>query len=476
MRSRWIEWAYLVSDGLAAGFAWAAFYVFRKLYLEREAGNWHEWIDDRNFIYGVLLLPIAWLLFYAVWDSYRRSVYRMFRLGELLRTLVTSILGCLGLFFLLVLDDMRYYADTGYRSYYYAFWALLLLHFGTTAFFRMLWLSIARWQIRHGKVRFRTLLVGARDMALEVFQDSNPAQTGYQWRGFLTVGDKGNNPQLAALLPCLGKANDLDKAIEEQQIEEVILAFEKSERRHLNNLLHTLEKHRHRLVIKVAPDMYDILLGKAQMQHPYGTALVEIEPHLIPTWFRFIKRSIDIIGSGLFLLLFAPVYAFVAWRVRRSSPGTIFYRQERMGRYGKPFMIYKFRSMYTDAEKSGPKLSTDNDDRCTPWGRTMRKYRLDEIPQFWNVLKGDMSLVGPRPERRFYLDQIAEKAPHVYQLLKVRPGITSWGQVKFGYASSVDEMVQRLKYDILYIESISLILDIKILLYTVLVIIQGRGK
>src|SRR5690606_26816587 len=163
-------------------------------------------------------------------------------------------------------------------------------------------------------------------------------------------------------------------------------------------------------------------------------------------------------------------------RVKWSSPGPIFYRQERIGLNGKPFHLVKFRSMYLDAEKDGPQLASDNDPRITPIGHFMRKYRLDELPNFWNVLKGDLSLVGPRPERQFFINQIVEQEPHYRQLLKVRPGITSWGQVKYGYASNVDEMLQRLKFDILYIENMSLLLDLKIMFYTVLVLVQGKGK
>ena len=162
--------------------------------------------------------------------------------------------------------------------------------------------------------------------------------------------------------------------------------------------------------------------------------------------------------------------------IKLTSKGPVFYSHERIGLHGKPFTMHKFRSMYQDAETNGPQLSSENDPRITPLGRFMRQVRLDEIPQFWNVLIGDMSLVGYRPERQYYIDQIMKEAPHYRLLFKIKPGITSWGQVKFGYAENVKEMIQRLKYDILYLENMSLATDFKIMIYTILIVMLGRGK
>jgi exopolysaccharide biosynthesis polyprenyl glycosylphosphotransferase len=222
--------------------------------------------------------------------------------------------------------------------------------------------------------------------------------------------------------------------------------------------------------------MYDILTGMVKMSSIIGTPLIEISHDLMPAWEENLKRLIDIMVSFIMLILLIPVYLFLAIGVLLSSKGPIFYSHERIGRYGKPFTIYKFRSMFSNAEANGPALSSSNDSRITGFGKFMRKMRLDELPQFYNVLIGDMSLVGPRPERQHFIDQIIKKAPHFNHLQKVRPGITSWGQVKFGYASNVDEMIERLKFDILYIENMSLLVDLKILIYTIKIVLNASGK
>ena len=173
--------------------------------------------------------------------------------------------------------------------------------------------------------------------------------------------------------------------------------------------------------------MYDILSGSVKMSNVLGAVLIEIYPDLMPRWQKIVKRGMDIAVSLIGILLLWPLYVFIALKVKMSSKGPIFYYQERIGLHNKPFHIYKFRSMYTDAELNGPALSSENDERITPWGRIMRKWRFDELPQVFNILKGEMSLVGPRPERQFYIDQITKLAPSYKHLSKVKPGLTSWG-------------------------------------------------
>ena len=279
---------------------------------------------------------------------------------------------------------------------------------------------------------------------------------------------------MSKFLPQLGHLSQLEQIIDEHKIEEVIVAVDSSEHHLLENILTRLCYRP--VVVKVLPDYYDILSGSVKTSNVYDAVLIHIHPDLMPDWQRVCKRVIDILFSATALILLSPFLLFTALMVKMSSKGPIIYKQQRIGLFGRPFYILKFRSMFVDAEIDGPALSSKTDARITNWGRFMRKWRIDELPQFINIVKGDMSLVGPRPERKHYIDIISTAHAHYKYLHKVKPGLTSWGMVQFGYAENVDEMVERMRYDLLYIENCSIALDIKIILYTFIVIFQGRGK
>jgi exopolysaccharide biosynthesis polyprenyl glycosylphosphotransferase len=459
---------YLLFDVVAALIVWVLFYVYRRMTNDMVlSGAEHYFVPNYALLPSVFSFPIVALFVHYLTGIYNTKV-RHSRLVELFSTLVGTFFISLAIYFGMLVDDIV----VSYTFYYRSFLILWGMFFGVTYLFRIEQTQMMLLRLRRGVISNDVLVVGTGDMARKVTDIivRNSSRTGQRILGYVAVRDR----VVVDRELVLGRLDELEHHVREYSVKEVIIAVDNMD----NDMIFDIAN---RLIVcgvevKFAPRLFEVVTGHVSLTDVESEPLVDITSSRMPAWQQSVKRVFDVSVSLVCMIILLPVYAYVAVRVKLGSKGPIFYSQERIGYEGRPFKIHKFRTMYVDAERMGPQLSQVNDPRITPFGHVMRKYRLDELPQFWNILRGDMSIVGPRPERRYYIEQIEKIAPYYCLVYKVKPGLLSWGPIKIGYSDTVEKMVERLRYDIIYMDNMTLQTDIKILFYSVGVILKGKGQ
>jgi len=444
-------------------------------YFLRVRSGWVTYPIEPELFLPMLVIYVYWLLLFAFFGLHR-SWYAQSRLDELVTFFRTTAAGVLVLFFLIFIDDVSTSPQPGTRILIVAYWLLL---FGFVSLGRLIIRAVQKRLLEAGIGARNTLIVGwslkARELCDMVLK--YPA-LGYKVVGFVEAGKtKGGKRQRRLeykTIPLVGSSDHLSSLIEKHDVREVLVGLDSYEHDKLIYIIN--ECNGHEVGLKMMADLYDIVSGQARISSIYGAPLIEVTPEIMKPWEESLKRLVDVVVSLLILVVGLPFWLIVAAIIKFDSPGPVLYKQDRVGRSSRNFGIFKFRSMYTDAErKSGPVWAARRDPRVTGVGKIIRRLHIDEVPQFINVLLGDMSLVGPRPERAFFVEKLAEELPLYKRRLKVRPGITGWAQVKHKYDESIEDVKVKLKYDLFYIENMSWRMDLKILFNTFYVMIMGKG-
>jgi len=458
----------LVSDFLTISSAFVTYY-----FLRIRSGLFDYAIEPEMWA-PMIVIYAYWLLWFAFFGLYRHW-YAQSRLDEVMTLFRTTAVGTLVLFFLVLIDDQSSSSSTSARELILAYWFMLFLF---VSFGRLSIRALQKRLLEAGIGSRNTLIVGWSPKARELCDmvQKYPA-LGYRLIGFVQPGKSGGKRRKSLeyrSIPVLGTLDALPRLLAERQVREVLIGLDSTEHDRLLEIVRYCDGRE--VGMKIIPDLYDIVSGQARISSIYGFPLIEMNPIIMKPWEEAMKRFIDILASTSVLLAGLPLWILVAIAVKLDSSGPVFYRQERVGRNGRIFSMVKFRSMKADAEKtSGPKWAEKNDPRVTRMGRIMRRLHIDEVPQFINVLVGDMSLVGPRPERPYFVEQLELELPLYRRRLKVRPGITGWAQIKYQYDQSVEDVKTKLKYDLFYIENMSWRMDLKILFNTLYVTLRGKG-
>ena len=341
---------------------------------------------------------------------------------------------------------------------------------------RIIFRTFQKYLLRKGYGRSNAVIVGFNSRGLETAKqiiDHN--NLGYDIIGFVQAIDDKDINQFNSTIPILGDENQLKDIILNNKVSEIVLALEKLQHNRMMEVI--THANGSPVSIKIVPDMYEVISGLARTEQIYGVPLIKVNPNLSTFYNKYLKRVLDLIIAIPCLMIFSPFWLIISIIIKLDSSGPVLYKQKRIGENNTTFTIRKFRSMFYDAEKdSGPVWVADEDPRITRAGAWLRRFRLDEIPQLVNVIKGQMSIVGPRPERPFFIDKLMQEFPFYYRRHKVRPGITGWSQIKQPYDRDIDDVRKKLKFDFYYIENLSFSLDVKILASTLWVMLSGKGR
>ncbi len=436
----------------------------------RVSTGWFMLITNPDFLIPIAVMYIYWLLIFFFVGMYR-AWFAASRFDELSTLFKASFVGIFVLFFVILYDDYLHQVPSQNRFMIFIYWGVFLT---CVSVGRLFVRSFQRRLLIRGIGRKNAVIIGFNPKANNIHNTINRYRAlGLDVVAYAAVKEKNVGKEHNGV-KVEGIVDDLENIIERFEVKEVIIALEKHEDDIMLNVINISDNKNVR--IKIVPDLYDIIGGQTRTSQIYGYPLIDIMPQLMPEWEKKMKRILDIIVSFIILIITSPVTIITSIAIKFDTPGPVFYSQERSGMNGRVFKMVKFRSMRQDAEKlSGPVWSSKNDPRITRVGRFIRKVRIDEIPQMINVLKGEMSLVGPRPERPYFVEKLSEDIPLYKRRLKVRPGVTGWAQVKHKYDENVDDVKIKLRYDLFYIENISLRMDIKILFRTIFVVLFGKG-
>ncbi len=458
---------FIFLDILAALLVWVAFVIFRKYINDIPIPEFFVLnLPDRYYINSLIFFPLVCVFVHSLTGYYLELIYKS-KVNIFVATFVSSLIIAIAVFSIFKLGD----AAISFRYFYFSLTILFTQLFVITYVLRMFLYRYIQNNLKSKKWTINTIIIGNGENAISIAEELRKDAITYNLVGAVSVLKHHRSHKE---LHIIGTFYDIADLISSYNISQIIVALDDDvAETELFKIINQL--YQYDVDISFTPRLYEILIGSARIGKLGINPLVSITQVNMPDWQISIKRYVDLILSFIGLILMLPLFAYLAIRIRYDSKGSIFFLQERIGRHGKPFNIVKFRTMYTNAEGGKPQLSSAFDNRITPFGRILRKYRLDELPQFWNILKGDMSFVGPRPERQYYIDKIIKEAPYYCLLYKIRPGLTSWGPIKVGYTDTIEKMIERLNYDIIYIENMSLLNDLKIFLLTFEILFKGEG-